>query len=132
MWFAYSEVRPVTTELELTAEAGAGFYTGKRWVGSPPCQSESGSAFSGSVPLAIQHRQLRAIRQAVRGSREQGGTAAEAMIADLVKGQEAAIKAACKVFLLAENANDQPTADLLTQRMNIHEKTAWMLRSMLE
>ncbi|HEV7371832.1 ferritin-like domain-containing protein, partial [Arenibaculum sp.] len=37
-----------------------------------------------------------------------------------------------QVFPLAEKANDEPTADLLTQRMQIHEKTAWMLRSMLE
>jgi starvation-inducible DNA-binding protein len=36
------------------------------------------------------------------------------------------------VFPLAEAANDQPTADLLTQRLQIHEKTAWMLRSLLE
>jgi starvation-inducible DNA-binding protein len=36
------------------------------------------------------------------------------------------------VFALADEANDQPTADLLTQRLQIHEKTAWMLRSLLE
>ncbi|MCP9816141.1 DNA starvation/stationary phase protection protein, partial [Synechococcus sp. GreenBA-s] len=36
------------------------------------------------------------------------------------------------VFALAEAANDQPTADLLTQRLQVHEKTAWMLRSLLE
>jgi starvation-inducible DNA-binding protein len=36
------------------------------------------------------------------------------------------------VFRLAEESNDQPTADLLTQRLQIHEKTAWMLRSLLE
>jgi starvation-inducible DNA-binding protein len=57
---------------------------------------------------------------------------AEAMIEDLVKGQEAVIRTARKVFPLAEKVGDQTTADLLTQRMQIHEKTAWMLRSMLE
>jgi starvation-inducible DNA-binding protein len=57
---------------------------------------------------------------------------AEEMISDLVKGQEAVAKTARKVFPTAEKANDQPTADLVTQRMEIHEKTAWMLRSMLE
>lgn len=57
---------------------------------------------------------------------------AEAMIADLVKGQEAVVKTARNVFPIAEKANDEPTTDLLTQRMQIHEKTAWMLRSMLE
>ena len=57
---------------------------------------------------------------------------AEAMIADLVKGQEAVVRTARKVFPTADKANDEPTTDLLTQRMNIHEKTAWMLRAMLE
>lgn len=57
--------------------------------------------------------------------------AAEAMIEDLVKGQEAVIRTARNVFPMAEEANDEPTADLLTQRMQIHEKTAWMLRAML-
>lgn len=57
---------------------------------------------------------------------------AEDMIADLVKGQEAVIRTARKVFPVAQKANDEPTTDLLTQRMQVHEKTAWMLRSMLE
>jgi starvation-inducible DNA-binding protein len=57
---------------------------------------------------------------------------AEAMIADLVKGQEAVVRTARKVFPTADKAHDEPTTDLLTQRMQIHEKTAWMLRSMLE
>jgi starvation-inducible DNA-binding protein len=54
------------------------------------------------------------------------------MIADLVKGQEAVVKTARKVFTAVDKAHDEATADLLTQRMQIHEKTAWMLRSMLE
>jgi len=37
-----------------------------------------------------------------------------------------------RVIRLALEANDQPSADLLTQRLQIHEKTAWMLRSLLE
>ncbi len=53
------------------------------------------------------------------------------MIADLVKGQEAVVRTARKVFPTAEKANDEATTDLLTQRMQLHEKTAWMLRSML-
>ena len=53
---------------------------------------------------------------------------AEAMITRLVEGHEAAARA---VFVTAEEANDQPTCDLLTQRMQVHEKTAWMLRSLL-
>ena len=61
-----------------------------------------------------------------------GVPAAEDMIADLVKGQEAVVRTARTVLPTAEKANDQPTIDLLTQRMNIHEKTAWMLRALLE
>ncbi|MBU0723640.1 MAG: DNA starvation/stationary phase protection protein [Alphaproteobacteria bacterium] len=57
---------------------------------------------------------------------------AEEMIAQLVKDQEAVTRTARAVFPLAEKASDEPTADLLTQRMQIHEKTAWMLRSLLQ
>lgn len=62
---------------------------------------------------------------------EDGVPAATAMIRSLVKGHEAVAKTARTVFSLADSANDQPTADLLTQRLQIHEKTAWMLRSLL-
>ena len=54
------------------------------------------------------------------------------MVALLVKAQEATAKTARKLFSLVEKGNDQPTADLLTQRLDVHEKTAWMLRSLLE
>ena len=57
---------------------------------------------------------------------------AEDMIADLVKGQETVAKTARKIFPVAEKASDESTTDLLTQRMQVHEKTAWMLRAMLE
>jgi starvation-inducible DNA-binding protein len=57
---------------------------------------------------------------------------AEEMIKLLVEGQEAVIRTARTFFPTVEKAYDQPTADLLTQRMQIHEKTAWMLRSLLE
>lgn len=63
---------------------------------------------------------------------ETGVPNAEGMIAQLVAGQEAVVRTARKIFPLAENAGDEPTADLLTQRMQIHEKNAWMLRSLLE
>ncbi|MCW2306017.1 Dps family protein [Rhodobium gokarnense] len=56
---------------------------------------------------------------------------AKEMIRQLVKDQEAVVRTARSVFPTAEAANDEPTADLLTQRMQIHEKTAWMLRSMI-
>lgn len=54
------------------------------------------------------------------------------MIRDLVAGQEAVVRTARAVFPLVDKARDEPTADLLTQRMQVHEKNAWMLRSLLE
>jgi starvation-inducible DNA-binding protein len=54
------------------------------------------------------------------------------MIRRLVRGQEAVARTARSVFAVADAASDQPTADLLTQRLQVHEKTAWMLRSLLE
>ncbi|HEY5642903.1 MAG TPA: Dps family protein [Woeseiaceae bacterium] len=60
-----------------------------------------------------------------------GNESAEDMIRQLVVGQEAVVRTAREVFPAADAANDEPTADLLTQRMQIHEKNAWMLRSML-
>jgi starvation-inducible DNA-binding protein len=56
---------------------------------------------------------------------------AEEMIRRLVLGQEAVVRTARSIFPLVEEAHDEPTADLLTQRMQVHEKTAWMLRSLL-
>jgi starvation-inducible DNA-binding protein len=53
------------------------------------------------------------------------------MIRRLVEGQETVVRTARSVFPVAEAADDEPTADLLTQRMQVHEKTAWMLRSMV-
>ncbi len=63
---------------------------------------------------------------------EDGVPKAKDMIRQLVSGQEAVARTARKVFAVASKASDQPTADLLTQRMEIHEKNAWMLRSLLE
>jgi starvation-inducible DNA-binding protein len=54
------------------------------------------------------------------------------MVALLVAGQEATARTARDLLPLVTEANDQPTTDLLTQRLDIHEKTAWMLRSLLE
>jgi starvation-inducible DNA-binding protein len=62
---------------------------------------------------------------------ETGTPDAQEMIRQLVKGQEAVVRTARAVFPTAEAANDEPTADLLTQRMQIHEKNAWMLRSLV-
>jgi starvation-inducible DNA-binding protein len=57
---------------------------------------------------------------------------ASQMIARLVAGQEAVTRTARGVFSATDQSNDEPSADLLTQRMHIHEKNAWMLRSLLE
>ena len=54
------------------------------------------------------------------------------MIRELVTGHEAVVRTARSVFPVAEKAGDEATADLLTQRLQLHEKTAWMLRSLLE
>ncbi|MEM9806244.1 MAG: Dps family protein [Cyanobacteria bacterium P01_D01_bin.56] len=65
-------------------------------------------------------------------SETEGVPKAEEMIALLVEGQEAVARTAREVFAIADEANDEPTADLLTQRLQIHEKNAWMLRSLLQ
>ena len=57
---------------------------------------------------------------------------AKEMVRLLVQGHEAVAKTARKIFPAVEKASDEPTADLLTQRLQVHEKTAWMLRSLLE
>ena len=62
----------------------------------------------------------------------EGTPKATDMIRHLVTAQEATARTARKLFPLVDAASDQPTADLLTQRLEVHEKTAWMLRSLLE
>lgn len=61
-----------------------------------------------------------------------GVPSAEEMIRQLVAGQEAVVRTARGLAPVVGEANDEPTADLLTQRMQVHEKNAWMLRSLLE
>jgi len=63
---------------------------------------------------------------------EHGVPKAQEMIRRLVEAHETVARTSREVFVAASNANDQPTCDLLTQRMQVHEKTAWMLRSLLE
>jgi starvation-inducible DNA-binding protein len=73
-----------------------------------------------------QFSQLSAIKE------EEGIPKAQDMIRLLVQGHETVARTAREIFKAAEEASDQPTCDLLTQRMQVHEKTAWMLRSLLE
>lgn len=63
---------------------------------------------------------------------EEGIPNAQEMIKLLVEGQEAVVRTARSLFATVEAARDEATADLLTQRIQLHEKTAWMLRSLLE
>jgi starvation-inducible DNA-binding protein len=62
----------------------------------------------------------------------EGVPKAEEMVRLLIEGQEAIVRTAREVLPLADEANDEPTLDLLTQRMQVHEKNAWMLRSLLK
>ena len=63
---------------------------------------------------------------------ETGVPTADKMIEQLTQDQEAVIRTARSIFPVVDAAHDEPSADLLTQRMQIHEKNAWMLRSLLE
>ncbi len=74
----------------------------------------------------IEFRELTSIQE------EKGAPKAEDMIRKLIEGQETVVRTARSIFPIAEKAADEPTVDLLTQRMQVHEKTAWMLRSLLE
>ena len=80
------------------------------------------------VPAPGTYREFAAL-SSIKESR--GVPKAEQMIKDLVAGQEAVARTARSVFPLVDQVNDEPSADLLTQRMQVHEKTAWMLRSLL-
>lgn len=62
----------------------------------------------------------------------EGVPRAEEMVGLLIEGQEAVVRTAREALSVADEANDQPTLDLLTQRMQVHEKNAWMLRSLLK
>ncbi len=62
----------------------------------------------------------------------EGVPSANDMIRHLMAAQEATARTARRLFPIVSAADDQPTADLLTQRLEVHEKTAWMLRSLLE
>ncbi len=71
-------------------------------------------------------QKLSAVKESV------GVHTATQMIAELVEGQETVVRTARSLYPAVEKASDEATADLLTQRIQLHEKTAWMLRSLLE
>jgi starvation-inducible DNA-binding protein len=80
-------------------------------------------------PAPGTYRQLAALASI---EETEGQPEAFEMVRLLVKGHEAVAKTARKAFVSAERAGDQATVDLLTQRLQVHEKTAWMLRSLLK
>jgi len=71
-------------------------------------------------------QQLASIKDSV------GQLSAEEMIRESVEGQEAVVRTARAIIPIATKADDEPTADLVTERMQVHEKTAWMMRSLLQ
>lgn len=73
-----------------------------------------------------QYLQLASIKET------EGVPSSDEMIKYLVEGQEAVVRTARSLFPLTDKVSDEPTADLLTQRMQVHEKTAWMLRVLLD
>ncbi len=75
---------------------------------------------------AAEYAKLSSIRET------EGVPEAKEMVRLLVEGHEAVARTARKIFPVVDEAGDEPTADLLTQRLQVHEKTAWMLRSLLE
>jgi len=95
----------------------------RRSISSPSASAALGFPAPGSYKA---YARLSSIEEA------EGVPSAEDMIAQLVKGQEAVVRTARAVFPSVERAGDEPTADLLTQRMQVHEKTAWMLRSLFD
>jgi len=80
------------------------------------------------APAPASYRQFAALSSVLE---DEDQPAAEEMIRRLVAGQETVARTARSVFPLVEEAHDEATADLLTQRLQVHEKTAWMLRSLL-
>ncbi|MCC6301623.1 MAG: DNA starvation/stationary phase protection protein [Gammaproteobacteria bacterium] len=81
------------------------------------------------VPAPGSYRQF---AELTRIREETGTPEATEMIRQLVADQETVVRTAREIFPLVDKAGDEPTADLLTQRMQTHEKTAWMLRSLLQ
>ena len=85
------------------------------------------------MPLVSRHRAPFAqFSELTALEKETGLAGAEEMILRLLKGQETVVRTARSILPAADEASDEPTLDLLTQRMQIHEKNAWMLRSLLK
>jgi starvation-inducible DNA-binding protein len=84
------------------------------------------------APAPATYREFARLSSIEEDAEGAGTPDATEMIRRLVQGQEAVVRTARSIFPIVDAAHDEPTADLLTQRMQVHEKTAWMLRSLLQ
>ncbi len=96
------------------------------WAATDPIAERIRSLGHAAPATFAEYSKLASIRET------SGQPKAEEMVRLLVEGNEAVVRTARSIFPVVDKANDEPTADLLTQRMQVHEKTAWMLRSLLE
>jgi starvation-inducible DNA-binding protein len=96
------------------------------WAATDPIAERIRSLGHAAPATFAEYAELASIRET------RGKPKAEEMVRLLVEGNEAVVRTARSIFPVVEQANDEPTADLLTQRMQVHEKNAWMLRSLLE
>ncbi len=96
------------------------------WAATDPIAERIRSLGHAAPATFAEYSKLASIRET------SGQPKAEEMVRLLVEGNEAVVRTARSIFPVVDKANDEPTADLLTQRMQVHEKNAWMLRSLLE
>ena len=96
------------------------------WAATDPIAERIRSLGHAAPATFAEYSKLASIRETP------GQPKAEDMVRLLVEGNEAVVRTARSIFPVVDKANDEPTADLLTQRMQVHEKNAWMLRSLLE
>ena len=96
------------------------------WAATDPIAERIRSLGHAAPATFAEYAELASIRETP------GQPKAEEMVRLLVEGNEAVVRTARSIFPVVDKASDEPTADLLTQRMQVHEKNAWMLRSLLE
>ena len=143
------KTREFPARRSFSFQAGSGYAAGATGAQVASATSTGGEEFAmvlvnvGADRAALIAERIRALGHRAPGTYREfidltsinedvGSPSADKMIQLLVEGQEAVVRTARSIFPVVEKAGDQPTADLLTQRMQIHEKTAWMLRSLLE
>ena len=118
-----STMPPPAAAAGAAAATGAAAGAGALAAGAAAAAAPAGPSASA---VALEQAKLTVIQES------EGVPNATEMIKQLVAGQEAVTKTARGIFAIVDKAGDEPTADLLTQRLTVHEQTAWMLRSLLE